>query len=97
MVLQRREHVLHTLRTFMSTHVLELGRPSVARPVFARVLGPQTGIQKNHLFPSLEGAKSLENQCDLRIAGEKAFGVYDVLDRKQSSLQTNGQLRFFQH
>jgi hypothetical protein len=25
--------VLHTLRTFMSTHVLELGRPSVATPV----------------------------------------------------------------
>ena len=64
----------------------------MARPVFARVLGPQTGIQKNHLFPSLEGAKSLENQCDLRIAGEKAFGVYDVLDRKQSSLQISGQL-----
>ena len=30
MVLQCRERVLHTLRTFMSTHVLELGRPSVA-------------------------------------------------------------------
>ena len=53
--------VLHTLRTCMSTHVLELGRPSVARPVFARVLGPQTGVQKNHFFRSLEGAKSLEN------------------------------------
>ena len=26
--------VLHTLRTFMATHVLELGRPSVAGPVF---------------------------------------------------------------
>ena len=36
--------VLHTLRTFMSTHVLELGRPSVATPVLlgpARVFGPQ--------------------------------------------------------
>ena len=30
-------------------------------------------------------------ECDLRI-GEKAFGVYDVLDRKQSSFQINGQL-----
>ena len=53
--------VLHTLRTCMSTHVLELGRPSAARPVFARVFGPQTGVQKNHFFRSLEGAKSLEN------------------------------------
>ena len=53
--------VLHTLRTFMATHVLELGRPSVAGPVFARVFGPQTGVQKNHFFRSLEGAKSLEN------------------------------------
>ena len=49
----------------MSTHVLELGRPSVARPVFARVFGPQTGVQKNPLFPSLEGAKSLENQWNV--------------------------------
>ena len=32
--------VLHTLRRFMATHVLELGRPSVAGPVFARVFGP---------------------------------------------------------
>ena len=53
--------VLHTLRTFMATHVLELGRPSVAGPVFARVFGPQTGVQKNYFFRSLEGAKSLEN------------------------------------
>ena len=37
------------------------GRPSVAGPVFARVFGPQTGVQKNHFFRSLEGAKSLEN------------------------------------
>ena len=42
--------VLHTLRKFMSTHVLELGRPSVARPVFAVVFGPQTGAHKNHFF-----------------------------------------------
>ena len=54
--------------------------------------GPQTGVQKKHLFPCLEGARSLENQCDLRIAGEKAFGVYDVLIEKQSSLQISGQL-----
>ena len=53
--------VLHARRTFMATHVLELGRPSVAGPVFARVFGPQTGVQKNHFFRSLEGAKSLEN------------------------------------
>ena len=53
--------VLHTLRTFMATHVLELGRPSVAGPVFAGVFGPQTGVQKNHFFRSLQGAKSLEN------------------------------------
>ena len=53
--------VLHTLRTLMATHVLELGRPSVAGSVFARVFGPQTGVQKNHFFRSLEGAKSLEN------------------------------------
>ena len=33
--------VLHARRTFMATHVLELGRPSVAGPVFARVFGPQ--------------------------------------------------------
>ena len=38
-----------------------LGRPSVARPVFAVVFGPQTGAQKNHFFPSLEGAKSWES------------------------------------
>ena len=32
--LQRREYLFSTpLRTFMSTHVLELGRPSVATPV----------------------------------------------------------------
>ena len=49
--------VLHALRTFMPTHVLELGRPSVAGPVFARVFGPQTGVQKNHFFRSLQGAK----------------------------------------
>ena len=49
--------VLHARRTFMATHVLELGRPSVAGPVFARVFGPQTGVQKNHFFRSLEGAK----------------------------------------
>ena len=30
---------------------------------------------------------------DLRIAGKKAFGAHDVLDRKQSSLQIN-QLLF---
>ena len=35
----------------------ELERPSVAGPVFARVFGPQTGVQKNHFFRSLEGAK----------------------------------------
>ena len=28
------------------------------------------------------------------VAGEKAFGLYDVLDRKQSSLRINGQLLF---
>ena len=33
--------VLHTLRTFMSTHVLELGRPSVARPVLLVFLEPK--------------------------------------------------------
>ena len=53
--------VRQALRTFMATHVLELGRPSVAGPVFARVFGHQTGVQKNHFFRSLEGAKSLEN------------------------------------
>ena len=42
--------VLHTLRTFMATHVLELGRPSVAGPVFARVFGPQIGVRKKSLF-----------------------------------------------
>ena len=42
-------------------HLIVLGRPSVAGPVFARVFGPQTGVQKNHFFRSLEGAKSLEN------------------------------------
>ena len=50
--------VLHTLRTFMATRVLELGRPSVAGPVFASVFGPHTGV-KNHFFRSLEGAKRL--------------------------------------
>ena len=53
--------VLHTLRTFMATPVLELGRLSVAGLVFAEVFGPQTGVQKNHFFRPLEGAKSLEN------------------------------------
>ena len=38
-----------------------LGRPSVAGPVFARVFGTYLGVQKNHFFRSLEGAKSLEN------------------------------------
>ena len=33
--------VLHTLRTFMSTHVLELGRPSVATPVLLVFSGPK--------------------------------------------------------
>ena len=45
--------VLHTLRTFMATHVLELGRPCVAGPVFAGVFGPQTGVQKNHSLENL--------------------------------------------
>ena len=49
--------VLHTLRTFMATHVLELGRPSVAGPVFARVFGPQTGVQKNHFIDPLKEQK----------------------------------------
>ena len=49
--------VLHALRTFMPTHVLELGRPSVAGPVFARVFGPQTGVQKNHFFDPLKEPK----------------------------------------
>ena len=49
----------------------------MARPVFAGAFGPPAGAQKNCFFQSLEGAKSLENQRDLRIAGEKAFGVYD--------------------
>ena len=53
--------VRHALQTCMSAHILELGRPSVARPVFAVVFGPQTGAQKNHFFPSLEGAKSWES------------------------------------
>ena len=43
--------VRHALQTCMSAHILELGRPSVARPVFAVVFGPQTGAQKNHFFP----------------------------------------------
>ena len=42
-------------------HMFELGRPSVAGPVFAGVFRPQTGAHKNHFFRSLEGAKSLEN------------------------------------
>ena len=67
------------------------GKALCGETVFARVFGPQTGVQKNPLFPSLEEAKSLETQCDLR-SGEKAFGVFDVLDRKQSSFQINGQL-----
>ena len=46
--------------TFLLCGII-LGRPSVAGPVFARVFGPQTGVQKNHFFRSLEGAKSLEN------------------------------------
>ena len=77
----------------MSTHVLELGRggPLWRDRFLLGFLDPKL-VQKNPLFPSLEGAKSLEHQCDLRIAGEKAFGVFDVLDRKQSSLQINGQL-----
>ena len=33
--------VLHTLRTLMSTHVLELGRPSVATPVLLVFLDPK--------------------------------------------------------
>ena len=49
-----------------SAHGLFLGpgmfpEDTVAGPVFARVFGPQTGVQKNHFFRSLEGAKSLEN------------------------------------
>ena len=69
--------VLHTLRTFMATHVLELGRPSVAGPVFARVFGPQTGVQKNHFFRSLEGAKSLEKRLACMmflIESNQAYG-----------------------
>ena len=48
--------VLHTLRTFMATHVLELGRPSVAGPVFARVpeTDPKTGAK---LDPKLVSRK----------------------------------------
>ena len=42
--------VLHTLRTFMATHVLELGRPSVAGPVFAGVFGPQNWCPEKSLF-----------------------------------------------
>ena len=42
--------VRHALQACMSAHALELGRPSVARPVFAVVFGPQTGAHKNHFF-----------------------------------------------
>ena len=38
------------LQACMSAHALELGRPSVARPVFAVVFGPQTGAHENHFF-----------------------------------------------
>ena len=48
----------------MVTHLAEgaavvtlLGRPSVARPVFAVVFGPQTGAHKNHFFHSLKEQK----------------------------------------
>ena len=40
-------------------------------------LDPKLVPTKITFFPFLEGAKSWENQRDLRIAGEKAFGVYD--------------------
>ena len=40
--LQRREYLFSTpLRTFMSTHVLELGRPSVATPVLLVISDPK--------------------------------------------------------
>ena len=38
--------VLHARRTFMATHVLELGRPSVAGPVFARVFRPKLRLNE---------------------------------------------------
>ena len=75
---------MFSMRTRMSTHVFELGRLSVARPVFARVFGPQTGFQKNFLFPSLEGAKSLENQCDLRIGRKYLACMMFLIENNQA-------------
>ena len=37
-------------RTVLLQRPKLLGRPSVARPVFAVVFGPQTGAHKNHFF-----------------------------------------------
>ena len=52
--------VLHTLRTFMATHSLELGRPSVAGPVFARVFGPKLASRKITFFDPLKEQKVWE-------------------------------------
>ena len=49
--------VLHTLRTFMATRVLELGRPSVAGPVFGRVLDPKLVSRKITFFDPLKEQK----------------------------------------
>ena len=53
MVLQRRRHLFSTPCEHLWPQI-ELGRPSVAGPVFARVFGPQTGVQKNHFFDPLK-------------------------------------------
>ena len=55
---------------------LVLGRPLCGETGFCWGFWTPNWRPEKSFFPPLEGAKSLENQC-LRIAGEKAFGVYD--------------------
>ena len=64
---------------------------SICRAILHASIAGSRGCVRWWLSPKQPAAKSLENQCDFEN-WKKAFGVCDVLDRKQSSLQINGQL-----
>ena len=57
LVTHKKGIVLSLYPLFNVTPVQGLGRPSVAGPVFARVFGPQTGVQKITFFDPLKEQK----------------------------------------
>ena len=60
----------------MSAHILELGRPSVARPVLLWFLDPKLVPRKITFFHPWKEQK-LGKLVRFENCWEKAFGVYD--------------------